>query len=52
MVIVRVLAKGQVVIPKVIRDRFKIKLGSQFLLRVKGGDILLKPLPADPIRAL
>jgi len=52
MVIVRALAKGQVVIPKAIRDRFNIKLGSRFLLRVTGSDILLKPLPEDPIRAL
>ena len=52
MTVVRTLAKGQVVIPKPIRDRFGIKAGSRFLIRVKGGDVVLHPLPKDPIEAL
>ena len=52
MMIVRTLAKGQVVIPKPIRDRFEIRAGSRFLVRVKGGDVVLHPLPKDPIEAL
>ena len=52
MIIVRTLAKGQVVIPKPIRDRFGIKAGSRLLVRVAGEGIVIKPLPDDPIHAL
>lgn len=52
MTIVRTLGKGQVVIPKSVRTRLGIELGSRLLLQVKEGGILLKPLPKDPIKAL
>jgi AbrB family looped-hinge helix DNA binding protein len=52
MTIVKTLAKGQVVIPKLIRDRLGIKVGSRLWLQVKDGRVILKPLPADPIEAL
>jgi AbrB family looped-hinge helix DNA binding protein len=52
MTIVRTLAKGQVVIPKPIRDRLGIRVGSRLFLQVKEGGVVLKPLPDDPIEAL
>lgn len=52
MIIVRTLGKGQVVIPKAIRDRLKIKAGKRLLLAVKGVEIILKLLPDNPIQAL
>ena len=52
MIIVKTLAKGQVVIPKPIRDRFGIKAGSRLLVTIAGAGIVIKPLPDDPIRAL
>lgn len=52
MAIVKAFAKGQVVIPKPIRDRFGIKAGSQLFIQVIGQDIVMKPLPKDPIKAL
>lgn len=52
MTIVKTLAKGQVVIPKLIRDQLEIKVGSQFLIQVIGKDLVMKPLPKDPIKAL
>lgn len=52
MAIVKTLAKGQVVIPKPMRDQLGIKVGSQLLVQVIGQDIVMKPLPKDPVRAL
>ena len=52
MLTVRTLGKGQVVIPKLVRERLGIAIGSRLLLRVEGGKIVLKPLPDDPIQAL
>jgi len=52
MTIVKTLAKGQVVIPKPIRDQLGITVGSRLWLQVKDGRIVLKPIPADPIESL
>ena len=52
MTIVRTLAKGQVVIPKPVRDRCGITAGSRLLVRIKDGDVLLHPLPKDPNESL
>ena len=49
---IRTLGKGQVVLPKAVRERLGISVGSRLLLRVEGGKIVLKPLPKDPIQAL
>ncbi len=49
---IRTLGKGQVVIPKAVRERLGISVGSRLLLRVEGGNIVLKPLPKNPIQAL
>jgi AbrB family looped-hinge helix DNA binding protein len=52
MTIVKTLAKGQVVIPKAVRERFNIYPGKKLALRVEATHIILQPLPDDPIKAL
>ena len=52
MPIVKTSAKGQVVIPKAIRRALGIKPGTRFHVRVEGKEVVLFPLPDDPIRAL
>jgi AbrB family looped-hinge helix DNA binding protein len=39
-------SKGQLVIPKAVRDDAKVSAGSQFAVRYEGGEIHLRPLPA------
>ncbi|MDP2792682.1 MAG: AbrB/MazE/SpoVT family DNA-binding domain-containing protein [Sulfurisoma sp.] len=51
MQIIRTLAKGQVVIPAAVRDRFGIEPGSLLELMVADDHIELRPAPADPIAA-
>lgn len=51
-IIVKTLAKGQVVIPKIIREQFKIRPGVKLALRVENNHIVLQPIPEDPIKAL
>src|SRR3989304_8841353 len=52
MPIVRTLAKGQVVIPKEIRQALGIAPGTKLHVRVQGKEVVLVPRPGDPIRAL
>ena len=52
MPIVRTLAKGQLVIPKEIRQALGIAPGTRLHVRIEGKEVVLFPLPADPIRAL
>lgn len=52
MTVVRTLAKGQVVIPKEIRQALDIRPGTRLHIRVEGRELVLFPLPHDPIRAL
>jgi len=52
MPVVKTSAKGQVVIPAEIRRALGIKPGTKFHVRAEGKEVVLFPLPADPIRAL
>lgn len=52
MPIVRTSAKGQIVIPKEIRERLGITPGKRVLLRVVGRHAEITPLPDDPIKAM
>lgn len=52
MPIVTTSAKGQVVIPKVIRKALGIKPRSRLHVRLEGKEVVLFPLADDPIRAL
>ena len=42
-----VTIKGQIVIPKKIRDLFRIKKGTQVHVEARNGEIVLKPLTPD-----
>jgi AbrB family looped-hinge helix DNA binding protein len=52
MTIVTTLGKGQVVIPKAIRDLLGITPGQKMSVEVHEREIVLHPLPKDPIHAL
>ena len=52
MTIVKTLGKGQVVIPKRVREYFHIHQGKRLALRVEDTYIILQPLPDDPIKSL
>ena len=53
MTIVKTLGKGQVVIPKAVRDQFHLHHGTKLALRIEGNTcIVLQPLPDDPVKAL
>ena len=45
---VKTSSKGQIVIPKEIRDALGIKPGSILNIRVEGKRIILEPAPAPP----
>ena len=49
MYIAQTTLKGQIVIPVDLRRKYKIKKGSRFSVLDKEGEIVLKPLPEDPI---
>ena len=51
MYIAQTTLKGQIVIPVDLRRKYKIKKGSRFSVLDKEGEIVLKPLPDDPIEA-
>ena len=51
MAIVTASARGQIVIPRDIRRRLKITAGSKLLLKVVGDQVIMEPLPDDPIAA-
>ena len=50
---VKVSSKGQIVIPKSLRDVFAIVPGAQFLISADGDEIRLRPAPAlNPTRVI
>ena len=52
MAIVKTYAKGQIIIPKGIRECLGIKPGKRLSLTVVGNHAELRPLPDDPIEFL
>lgn len=48
MAIVKTAAKGQVVIPASIRKRYHIEKGTKVEVKEKEGEIILRPLLANP----
>jgi AbrB family looped-hinge helix DNA binding protein len=48
----RISSKGQIVIPKHIRDKVGLKPGSLVDVKIANEHIELIPLPEDPIKAL
>lgn len=45
MVETKLSSRGQVVIPKQVRDRLNLRKGSRFKVEIKDRKILLKPIP-------
>ena len=52
MAIVKTHAKGQIIIPKTIRDKLGIKPGSSLAVKLVGDHVEIRPLPDDPIEFL
>jgi len=52
MPIVKSSSKGQIVIPKKIREKLGITPGKRILLRVVNEHAEITPLPDDPIKAM
>ena len=48
MDLVEVDERYRITIPKGVRATFKVLRGQKFFLTPYGGDILMKPVPADP----
>ncbi len=51
MPIVKISPKGQILIPKRIRDKYSVKPGGTVLLLESADGIFVKPAPEDPIGA-
>lgn len=52
MTTVRASSKGQIAIPKRVRERLHITAGQELDLTVRNGSIVLTPVPEDPISFL
>ncbi len=52
MIQTRLSSKGQVVIPKPIRDALGLQAGTQFQVRLQEQAIVLEPVRTSPIDAL
>ncbi len=52
MTTVRTSSKGQIAIPKRVRERLHIKPGQALDLSEQNGSIVLTPIPEDPISFL
>jgi len=51
MPVVNVSSKGQILIPKKIRERYGVKPGHKVQLLEKDNSIVIRPVPDDPIEA-
>lgn len=49
MTIIRLSAKGQLVIPSEIRAKYDLRKGDRFLVREEAGQIVLQPLERHPV---
>jgi len=50
--LLRLSSKGQLVIPKTIRESLRLKNGDQFQLRVLDGKIILEPVAKNIVHRL
>jgi len=48
MAVVTTSSRGQIVIPKEIRERLEIVPGKKLLIKAEGDHAIIKPLPDDP----
>lgn len=49
MTVVQVSPKGQILIPKAIREKYGVKPGSRVQILEEPDSIVVKPAPEDPI---
>jgi AbrB family looped-hinge helix DNA binding protein len=52
MAMVKTYAKGQIIIPKEIRDKLGIKPGKMLSVKLVNNHVEIRPLPDDPIEFL
>jgi AbrB family looped-hinge helix DNA binding protein len=52
MPIVKTSSKGQIVIPKEIREKLGVTPGEKVMLRIVGKHAEITPIPDDPINAM
>ena len=52
MTIVKTHAKGQIIMPKDIRDKLGIKPGKELSVKLVDDHVEIRPLPDDPIEFL
>jgi AbrB family looped-hinge helix DNA binding protein len=52
MAVVKTYAKGQIIIPKELRDALGIRPGKRLSLKLVNDHIEVRPLPDDPIEHL
>jgi AbrB family looped-hinge helix DNA binding protein len=50
--LLRLSSKGQLVLPKKIREKLNLKIGDQFQVRVMDDKIILEPVKKDAIEKL
>lgn len=50
--LLRLSSKGQLVLPKKIREKLNLKIGDQFQARVVDGKIILEPIKKDTLTKL
>ena len=51
MTVIQVSPKGQILIPKAIREKYGMKPGSNVYILEEPDSIIVKPAPEDPIAA-
>lgn len=51
MTVIQVSPKGQILIPKAIREKYGVKPGSNVYILEEPDSIIVKPAPEDPIAA-
>ncbi len=52
MFLTKISSKGQIVIPKAIREKLRIEPGTYFDVRLENEDIILTPMKSTPIQRL
>ena len=50
--LLRLSSKGQLVIPKVMRESLRVKSGDQFQVRIQDGKIILEPVAKGLVQKL
>lgn len=49
MMVIQVSTKGQILIPKAIRDKYGVKPGTKVQILEESDSLIIRPAPEDPI---